>query len=141
MRTTKRTVRKASARRFMAQIMEPIPETELQDKELARLEARAKKEAKSRHEERFYIAHMRTRAASYLHKHHQMLRVVGDSRYCPKAEAKAKAELIKEIRALMQIPATLARHVGVKREFMKFDFREREFAPYVEADVKRLGCK
>lgn len=141
MSITKQKISKASAKRFMAQVMEPLPDTELQDKELARLEARAKKEARRRHDERFYKAHMRTKAAYFLHNHYQMLRVASDKRYRRGADAQEKAELIAEIRELMKIPSTLARHVSVKRDFMKFDHREKEFAPYVEADVKRLGCK
>lgn len=132
-------VSKKSTAAFMAAVLTPIPDADLTDKGLARLEERARREAKRRAEFEWHEGWLRVQEADLLRRAANYRRLIDNADVgCPKC-ADADRRYYREVARQMTVPAVMIRHLRWKEDHRKIGGRESDFAPLIEADKARLG--
>jgi hypothetical protein len=142
----------------MAGLLMPLAGAELEDRELVRLEKRAKREAKERAENAWHVAYLRVESAWHTYLAASCLASVAVFHSSDSAEnAAARAAEDEAFRlygravdALMRVPAATKENLRWKREHahLRADWRKHlhskkeanpEWAKLIAADEKRLA--
>jgi hypothetical protein len=134
-------VTKKSASAFMALVLEPLPKTDLTDKEMKRLEDRARRDAKRRAEDIWNQGLLRVREAECLYRAADYRRMIDNNVAIDHPQYReAEKRYYRELARQMALPSVLIRHIRWKEKNIKVGGREKEFSPLIEADKVRLGA-
>lgn len=151
MRTATRVTPPRNASAVMAMLMQPIADAELADRELERLEARAKKEAQERADNRWHLGNLAVMAAKHnadfwcvQRLTHKLNKSEGLAAMIIQAD-RAAAEWRKQVFRQIMTPAALPRHIAWKREKLKClnvpDYADRFEKLRVMIDAEELSFR
>lgn len=136
-----RKVTKKAAATFMQQLLAPLPDAELRDVEISKLEAKAAKEEQGRAEARFFRMMKAVEAARYrwhaLSCYRQSLESPAPE-LATQCDAK-KHEYFNMVERLIRTPAPSMKHVKAKEKLLKVGGREEIFEPIIRAEKAKLS--
>lgn len=135
---------------FMCKLFDPLPDAEIEDKELKRLESKARGAAKERSKtnwHRAYLAYMAARALYDFHHYRRLLRAHYPGEHAPhdaKAHQEAKEALRRATDVMFVTPATTQGELRWKRaRLLAFEDRDSETVAarrkLLATEAERLG--